>query len=793
MHADDDALLADEDDVVLFLQHLDAGNLALAVVADALTAAALQAVVINAAAAALAVLGHGEHGGAGMHHANAHHVVALGQTDGAHAMAQTAHTAGVLLVEADGQTVVGGHDQLVLTGGDLGPGQAVALVHAHRQQTALADVGVGLDGSTLDDALTGNHNQITLGVFGGHAQHAGDLLAVLQRQQVHDVGAAGGAAALVDLVALQPVNSALVGDKQHEVVGGTDEQLLHKVFVLVGQTGDTAAAALLHLVGVLGLALDVALVGEGEDALLHRDQILDVHLAGHMRDLGAAVVAVFVLENGQLLFHDGIDLLIAGQDGTPLGNVALQLGQLALNLQNLQTSQLSQTEGTDGGSLQLIEAEPLHDGHTGFRLAALAGADGGDDLVHDVGGPLQTFQDVGALLGLLQIEGGATAHNLGLERHIALQHGFQGHGLGHAAVQGQQVHAHGVLQLSIAVQLVQHHLGVGVLFQLDDDPHAVAVGLIVQVADALDALFLHQVRNVLDQAGLVDHVGDLGNDDLEPAVLLLLDLGAAAQGDLAAAGGVGGADAAAAHDDAAGGEVGALDVLHQAGQVDVRIVDQGHRALDHLGQVMGRDVGGHAHGDAGGAVDQQVGEPAGQHGGLLLGLVEVQAEVHGVLLDVGEQVHGHLAHAGLGVSVGSRGVAVHTTEVTLAIHQRIAHGEVLRQADHGVVNRRVAVGMVGAQHGTHGVRALAVGVAGVIAALVHGIQDTAVHRLQAVAHIRQSTGYDNGHGIVQKGPFDLVFYVPDDEMRARGYAVFDHSFRFLSITHPDWRIPRSFR
>ena len=463
------------------------------------------------------------------------------------------------------------------------------------------------------------------------------------------------------------------------------------------------------------------------------------------------------------------------------------------DFQNFQTGQLAQTEGADGGSLHFIKAELLHDGGAGLGLAALAGADGGDDLVHNVGGTLQTFQNVGALLGLLQIKGGTPAHDLRLERHIALQHGFQCHGLGHAAVQRQQMHAHGVLQLGIAVQLVQHHLRVRVLFQLDDDPHAVAVGLVVQVADALDALFLHQIRDVLDQAGLVDHVGDLGDDDLEPAVLLLLDLGAAAQGDLAAAGGVGGTDAAAAHDDAAGGEVGALDVLHQAGQVDVRIVDQGHRALDHLGQVMGRDVGGHAHGDAGGTVHQQVGEPAGQHGRLLLGLVEVQTEVHGVLLDVGEQIHRHLAHAGLGVTVGSRGVAVHATEVTLAIHQRIAHGEILRQTDHGVINRRVTMGVIGAQHGTHGIRTLAVGMAGVVAALIHGVKDAAVHRLQAVAHIRQSTGYDNGHGIVQKGPFDLVFYVPDDEMRARGYAVFDHSFRFLSITHPDWRIPRSFR
>ena len=165
--------------------------------------------------------------------------------------------------------------------------------------------------------------------------------------------------------------------------------------------------------------------------------------------------------------------------------------------------------------------------------------------------------------------------DLVLELDVLLDHLLQGQDLGHLVVDGQHDDAHGILQLGVLVQLVQHHLGVGVLADVDDDAHALAVGLIVQVADALDALVLDEVRDVLNEARLVDHIGDLGDDDLGAAVLLLLNGGAAAQGDLAAAGGVGGADAAAAHDDAGSGEVRALDILHQAGQVDVRVVDIG--------------------------------------------------------------------------------------------------------------------------------------------------------------------------------------------------------------------------
>ena len=109
-------------------------------------------------------------------------------------------------------------------------------------------------------------------------------------------------------------------------------------------------------------------------------------------------------------------------------------------------------------------------------------------------------------------------------------------------------------------------------------------------------------------------------------------------------------------------------------------------AVDHLPQVVGRDVGCHAHGNALAAVDQQVGETAGQDAGFLFGLVEVEGPVDGLLVNVGEHLAGHLAHAGLGVTVGSRGVAVHRTEVALAVHQRIPQAEILGQADHGVVD-----------------------------------------------------------------------------------------------------------
>ena len=138
----------------------------------------------------------------------------------------------------------------------------------------------------------------------------------------------------------------------------------------------------------------------------------------------------------------------------------------------------------------------------------------------------------------------------------------------------------------------------------------------------------------------------------------------------AAAGLVRVADAGQAEDHAAGREVRALDVLHQARRVDVRVVDVGDRGRDRLAQVVRRDVRGHADGDAAGAVDQQVREPRRQHDRLVVLAVVVGLEVD----RVGVQVAQHLARdrrqPRLRVPHGGGRVVVDRAEVALAVDER---------------------------------------------------------------------------------------------------------------------------
>ena len=202
--------------------------------------------------------------------------------------------------------------------------------------------------------------------------------------------------------------------------------------------------------------------------------------------------------------------------------------------------------------------------------------------------------------------------------------------------------------------------------------------MILDIGDTLEAFILDKIRDILDQARLVHAVGDLGDDDLESAVLRLNDLGLSADNDLAAAGRIRGADARPTHDQTACREIGSRHTLHQIGDLGVGIVDQQTHCVDGLAEVVGRDVGRHTDRDTVTAVDQQIRETRGQNRGLLEYVVEGRHEIDGILVDIRKHLRRDLAHAGLGVSVRRGGVAVDGTEVAVTVDQHIAHREILR-------------------------------------------------------------------------------------------------------------------
>ena len=224
------------------------------------------------------------------------------------------------------------------------------------------------------------------------------------------------------------------------------------------------------------------------------------------------------LDLEQLLFDHLVDQGLVGQQALQIGDALQQVAVLLLDLVALERGEVAQAQVDDGLGLLVAEAEALHEAHLG-RFGVLARPDDADDLVQVGDGDQQAFQDVGPLLGLVELEPGAADDDVLLVGDVVAQHVAQREGLRHPVGQGQHVDPEGGLHGAVLEELVEHHLGDGLALELDDDAHARAVGLVAQVGDLGDLLLPHQLGDLLDELGLVHLVGELGDDDGRLALL----------------------------------------------------------------------------------------------------------------------------------------------------------------------------------------------------------------------------------------------------------------------------------
>jgi hypothetical protein len=206
-----------------------------------------------------------------------------------------------------------------------------------------------------------------------------------------------------------------------------------------------------------------------------------------------------------------------------------------------------------------------------------------------------------------------------------------------------------------------------------------------------------------------------------------------------------------------GGKVGALDVLAQVAYAGVGVVEQADAGRSHLAQVVRRHVGGHADGDAGGAVQQKVWHPRRHPRRLLQGAVKVGRKVHRTLVEFGQQQFGELGQLRLGVAHRRKAFRiVGRTEVALAFDQRVAIAERLRHQHHRLVAGGVAVRMELADHITHRARRLLRLRRRRQAELAHRVDDAPLYRLQAVAEVGQGTVQHHVHGVVEVGALGVL-------------------------------------
>ena len=209
---------------------------------------------------------------------------------------------------------------------------------------------------------------------------------------------------------------------------------------------------------------------------------------------------------------------------------------------------------------------------------------------------------MGAIARLGEFENRATCDHFATVANERLQQFLQRQQLRLTVEQRDHVDAEHRFHRRLREQVVQHDFGVLAAAQLDDDAHAVLVGLIAQtiIRDAFELLVADEIRDALDQTRLVDLIRQLCDDDgLTVRLADVLEVRARTDGQPTATGLVGRRDFLRAIDDPGRREVRTGHMLHQPGEADVGIIDDGETGVDDFREIVRRDVRRHADGDTG--------------------------------------------------------------------------------------------------------------------------------------------------------------------------------------------------
>ena len=115
------------------------------------------------------------------------------------------------------------------------------------------------------------------------------------------------------------------------------------------------------------------------------------------------------------------------------------------------------------------------------------------------------------------------------------------------------------------------------------------------------------------------------------------------------------------------------------------------RGIGKFKDVVRRNGGRHANGDALRTVSKQVRNPCRQQARLFGFTVIGRPEIDRILIDAVEKTLRHLGHPRFGIAHGGGVIAVDIAKIALPVDKSVAHREFLRQPYHRVIDRRIAM------------------------------------------------------------------------------------------------------
>src|SRR5579885_2493234 len=684
----------------------------------------------------------------------------LTEGDGGHTLTNAALRAHGFVAETQRLRVAGGDKVFAESVSKQGRDDAVAIGQLHVLQAVQMHRFVFAERRFLDLAQFAEDGEVAILVVRFYGQDGHNFFARSQREQLARRFALCWARSRRDVVCGNLEDAARVADTEDVILRGGGDDLLELLVAARYCVGSIAILALWR-VGVGRQSFERAGTSEDDHQRLAFVQALH-RLDGRVSlsvgvDGGAPLVAKLFDKLLHLFFEQGDQRLAVAQQPLQFADTREQVFFLPCILPGVQLRHLSKRHGGDNLGLdgrELVERLDLF--ASGGTILGLL--EDFDDAVGVGRADDEALDDVQAFAGLAQLKLRAARQHVDLVRvpvveqveHAGLARLTRGlHGF---AKQEDHLEGERDLQVGFAEQLRKHLCGIGILAQFQHDAHALlGIAFVAQVG--------HQSFELARVDGLDDRSFDLVaanrrdlRDDQRAAARRLFQAHLGAHDDTSLARRKVVLDALVADDATALTEIGAGDVGHELLDAHLRIVQQGDAGAHDLAQIVRRDVGRKTDCDAAGRVDD--GRAASgqvvrlQHlRFLLVGLVQGDS----FALHIGHHRRSQGREAHFGVAIGSRSIAVLAAHVTLPLDQGIAHSEGLGHAHGSVVDRGIAVRVIVAQNKANYLGALDRRTAGKIAGLAHPGQDTALHRLQAIASIGQRAVGDNGEAIGGEG------------------------------------------
>ena len=204
-----------------------------------------------------------------------------------------------------------GEEDDLLAVGDAGADEFVVLVDADGDDAARHDVGEVLERRLLDGAVArGEEDELAFFLEIAHGEDGAHAFAGLQLEQRSHGFALAGGADVGDLVHLEPVDAAGVGEAQQVGVRGIDDELRDEIFFARLHADAARAATPLLAVGGDRRALEVAGMRDGDRDLLVGDEIFELQFGCFIENLRAALVAVLLANFFELADDDAAKFLL---------------------------------------------------------------------------------------------------------------------------------------------------------------------------------------------------------------------------------------------------------------------------------------------------------------------------------------------------------------------------------------------------------------------------------------------------------------------------------------------------